>query len=138
MTDCIFCKIISGDIPASKIYEDDHILAFLDITQVTRGHTLVIPKTHVSNLLEMTDEMAGILFARLPKIARHLKEKLGAKGLNLLNNNEAAAGQTVFHAHVHLLPRLEEPDGLRITLEMKEPPIEELAELAKTLYLEDD
>lgn len=111
MTDCIFCKIISGDIPSYKIYEDDQTLAFLDITQTTKGHTLVIPKKHVRNVLEMTPDEAATLFSKVPVIATNLVEKLGASGLNILQNNEVIAGQTVFHAHVHLIPRFSEGDG---------------------------
>ncbi|CEN29112.1 MAG: HIT family protein [Lactococcus sp.] len=113
MTDCIFCKIIAGEIPAYKIYEDDDILAFLDITQTTKGHTLVIPKTHVRNVLDMTEDQARTLFAKLPSIAANITGKLGATGLNMLQNNEAVAGQTVFHAHVHLIPRYSSDDGFK-------------------------
>lgn len=137
MTDCIFCKIVAGDIPASKVYEDEQVLAFLDITQVTPGHTLVIPKAHVRNVLDMDHETAAQLFARVPKIARQLKDKLGASGLNIVNNNEPLAGQTVFHAHIHLLPRVSEDDGLDIRFETHEPDFAKLAELAQTLYLEE-
>ncbi|GFH40580.1 HIT family protein [Lactococcus insecticola] len=108
MTDCIFCKIVAGEIPSYKIYEDDDVLAFLDITQTTPGHTLVVPKTHVRNVLAMTPEQAGNLFSKIPAIANQLTEKLGASGLNILQNNEAIAGQSVFHAHVHLIPRYDD------------------------------
>ncbi len=137
MTDCIFCKIVAGHIPASKVYEDEQVLAFLDITQVTPGHTLVIPKRHVADIFEMEDETASIVFARIPKIARQLKEKLGAKGLNIVNNNGEIAGQTVFHSHIHLLPRLDEKDGLDIRFNTHEPDFDALGQLAQTLYLED-
>lgn len=137
MTDCIFCKIVAGEIPSFKVYEDDQVLAFLDITQVTPGHTLVIPKEHVRNVLEMKADAAAQLFSCVPKLARQLTDKLGARGLNILNNNEALAGQTVFHAHIHLLPRFGEDDGLRLSFESQEPDTSKLADLAKTLYLED-
>ncbi|MET3558234.1 histidine triad (HIT) family protein [Streptococcus rupicaprae] len=136
MTDCIFCKIVSGQIPSSKVYEDDQVLAFLDITQVTPGHTLVIPKTHVADIFDMDSDTAGLVFARIPKIASQLKEKLGAKGLNIINNNGEAAGQTVFHSHIHLLPRLDKEDGLAIQFETHEPDFTQLAQLAQELYLE--
>ena len=87
MSDCIFCQIVSGQIPSSKVYEDEEVLAFLDITQVTKGHTLVIPKKHYRNMLEMDAESASSLFARIPKIAKQLQEKLGAAGVNIINNN---------------------------------------------------
>lgn len=135
MTDCIFCKIVAGDIPASKVYENDNILAFLDITQVTKGHTLVIPKNHARNLFEMEAEQAAQLFAAVPAIARNLRDKTGAKGLNIISNLEPAAGQTVFHTHIHLLPRFDETDGLTISFETNEPDFDNLNRLASELYL---
>ncbi|GAX47873.1 HIT family protein [Pseudolactococcus reticulitermitis] len=111
MTDCIFCKIIAGEIPSYQIYEDDDVLAFLDITQTTKGHTLVVPKKHIRNVLEMSAEDAATLFAKIPKIAAHITQTLGASGMNILQNNETIAGQTVFHAHVHLIPRYRKDDG---------------------------
>ena len=135
MSDCIFCQIVSGQIPSSKVYEDEEVLAFLDITQVTKGHTLVIPKHHYRNMLEMDAEAASSLFARVPKIAQQLREKLGASGVNIINNNEEAAGQTVFHTHVHLLPRFDATDGLRLTFETHEPDFAALAQLAQEVFL---
>ena len=135
MSDCIFCQIVSGHIPSSKVYEDEEVLAFLDITQVTTGHTLVIPKKHYRNMLEMDAEAASSLFARVPKIAKQLQEKLGASGVNIINNNEEAAGQTVFHTHVHLLPRFDESDGLKLTFETHEPDFAALAQLAQEIFL---
>lgn len=106
MSECIFCKIINGDIPSRKVYEDDDVLAFLDISQVTKGHTLVIAKEHVRNLLEFTDDQASVLFSRIPAIARAVKNAHpDCGGLNMLMNSEEIASQSVFHAHVHLLPR---------------------------------
>ena len=135
MSDCIFCQIVSGQIPSSKVYEDEEVLAFLDITQVTTGHTLVIPKKHYRNMLEMDAEAASSLFARVPKIAKQLQDKLGASGVNIINNNEEAAGQTVFHTHVHLLPRFDATDGLRLTFETHEPDVAALAQLAQEIFL---
>ena len=122
MADCIFCKIIAGEIPSSTIYEDDQVVAFLDISQVTPGHTLVVPKQHFRNLLEMD---AGI--------ARKVMKATGAAGMNILNNNEEIAGQTVFHTHVHLAPRYEETDGLQISFETHEPDFPALAQLAEKI-----
>jgi len=135
MSDCIFCQIVSGQIPSSKVYEDEEVLAFLDITQVTKGHTLVIPKKHYRNMLEMDAEAASSLFARVPKIAKQLQEKLGSSGINIINNNEEAAGQTVFHTHVHLLPRFDATDGLKLTFETHEPDFAALAQLAQEIFL---
>ncbi|WP_026582386.1 HIT family protein [Bacillus sp. J33] len=114
MSDCIFCKIIKGDIPAAKVYEDEHVMAFLDISQVTKGHTLVIPKVHKENLFEMDPETARNYFEAVPKIANAIKAEFNPAGLNLLNNNGELAGQTVFHFHSHLIPRYGHGDGLGV------------------------
>lgn len=111
MNDCIFCKIIAGEIPSTKIYEDSEVLAFLDLTQTTKGHTLVVPKKHVRNLLAMEADEAGQLFSKVPFIANKIVKNLHASGMNILQNNEALAGQTIFHTHIHLIPRYEENDG---------------------------
>ncbi|MFD2760611.1 HIT family protein [Lentibacillus juripiscarius] len=109
--DCIFCKIIDGEIPSAKVYEDEAVYAFLDISQVTKGHTLVIPKTHTKNIYETPPEVAGKLFERIPKIADAIKSTYQPIGMNLLNNNEKPADQSVFHLHIHLIPRYGENDG---------------------------
>ncbi|HGI4823226.1 TPA: HIT family protein [Streptococcus agalactiae] len=136
MDNCIFCKIISGEIPSSKVYEDDEVLAFLDITQTTTGHTLLIPKKHVRNVLEMDEKTAQITFERLSKVARAVQAATKAKGMNIINNNEEVAGQTVFHAHVHLVPRFDESDGIKIHYTTHEPDFEALAKLAKEIRKE--
>lgn len=110
-SNCIFCKIIQGEIPAAKVYEDDHVLAFLDISQVTKGHTLVIPKTHRQDIFEMEPDTAANLFRVVPAIAKAVKEQNGAEGVNLLNNNGKTSGQTVFHYHMHIIPRYGQEDG---------------------------
>ncbi|GAB4073915.1 HIT family protein [Barrientosiimonas marina] len=109
--DCIFCKIINGDIPSAKVYEDENVYAFLDISQVTKGHTLVVPKTHTQNIYETPPDVAGKLFERVPAIANAIKRAYHPAGMNLLNNNEKIADQSVFHLHIHLLPRYDENDG---------------------------
>ncbi|MED3723506.1 HIT family protein [Geobacillus stearothermophilus] len=111
MSDCIFCKIVNGELPAAKVYEDEHVLAFLDISQVTKGHTLVIPKVHTENVFTLTPEAAGRLFRAVPVIANALNKAFSPVGLNLLNNNGEQAGQTVFHYHLHLIPRYGKGDG---------------------------
>lgn len=111
MSDCIFCKIINGDIPSAKVFENEHVLAFLDISQVTKGHTLIIPKIHKENIYELTPEIAQQVFEVAPKIANALKETYHPIGMNLVNNNGEKAGQSVFHFHLHLLPRYGEGDG---------------------------
>ncbi|MDQ0214759.1 histidine triad (HIT) family protein [Oikeobacillus pervagus] len=111
MSDCIFCKIINGEIPSAKVYEDEHVLAFLDISQVTKGHTLVIPKAHKENVFELDSETASYIFAAVPKVANAIKSEFQPVGMNLLNNNGKEAGQEVFHYHIHLLPRYGKGDG---------------------------
>ncbi|MFB4161816.1 HIT family protein [Geomicrobium sp. JSM 1781026] len=103
--DCIFCKIVDGDIPAMKVYEDDHCLAFLDISQATKGHTLLIPKNHEENIYELQEETAAHLLSKAPAIARAMKSTLQCEGMNLVNNNGEKASQSVFHFHMHLIPR---------------------------------
>jgi len=105
MSDCIFCKIIAGEIPSFKIYEDDDILAYLDINPFTKGHTLVIPKAHSANLLETGDDRLATVMAGVRKVAAHLKAALPCDGFNIMQNNGAAAGQTVNHLHFHIIPR---------------------------------
>ncbi len=111
MSDCIFCKIINGEIPSSKVYEDEHVFAFLDISQVTKGHTLLIPKVHKENVYELTPEIAQHIFSVTPKIATAIKEEFNPIGLNLLNNTGEEAGQSVFHFHLHFIPRYGKGDG---------------------------
>ncbi|MBU8905459.1 HIT family protein [Desertibacillus haloalkaliphilus] len=109
--DCIFCKITKGEIPSAKVYEDEHVLAFIDISQVTKGHTLVIPKVHQKDIFELSPDVASHLYSVVPKIANAIKKQFNPIGLNTVNNNGEAAGQTVFHYHLHLLPRYGEGDG---------------------------
>lgn len=115
MEDCIFCKIANGEIPSYKIYEDDVVYAFLDLSQTTPGHTLIIPKTHVKDIFEYDNDLAGEVFNRIPKIARALEKALpDMKGLNIVNNNKEIAYQSVFHSHIHLIPRYDENDDFSI------------------------
>jgi len=111
MSDCIFCKIINGEIPAAKVYENEHVLAFLDISQVTKGHTLVIPKIHKENVFELTSDTAKNIFEAVPAIANAIKTEFQPIGLNVVNNNGEEAGQSVFHFHMHLIPRYGKGDG---------------------------
>lgn len=112
MTDCIFCKIIDGEIPSAKVYEDDKVMAFLDMSQVTPGHTLVIPKKHVENVFDYDSDVSTDLAIRLPVIARAIREAYPeSKGLNIVNNNGEVAYQSVFHSHWHLIPRYEKEEG---------------------------
>ncbi|WP_207696095.1 HIT family protein [Enterococcus sp. DIV0212c] len=115
MSDCIFCKIINQEIPSYKVYEDDKVYAFLDITQVTKGHTLLVPKEHVTDIFEYDPALAGEVFARVPKVARALEKAFPEmQGLNIINNNKELAYQSVFHSHIHLIPRYGKTDDFSI------------------------
>lgn len=131
MSQCIFCKIINKEIPGHTIYEDEHVLAFLDISQSTKGHTLIIPKNHAKDIFSMTEDDMAHIFTVVPKLAKALKETFNANGLNIVNNNGEAAGQTVFHYHVHLIPRYDETDGFTTsyTNNMSNYSVEQLATL---------
>jgi histidine triad (HIT) family protein len=111
--DCIFCKIVAGEIPATKIYEDERTLAFMDIAPWTRGHVLVIPKTHAADLGEIGEDDLAAVAATAKRIALRQRERLGAEGSNLLNSFGAAAWQTVFHFHMHVIPRYS-GDGMQL------------------------
>ena len=116
--DCIFCKIVRGEIPSHKVYEDDDVLAFLDISQVTKGHTLVISKKHYDNFLSTPKEDMHKVMDVAQRIGQVQIMRLGAKGVNILTNVNKEAGQSVYHFHVHVIPRYEKQEGFRI--EMKE------------------
>lgn len=107
--DCIFCKIVNGEIPSYKVYEDDNLIAILDISQTTEGHTLVIPKKHYKNLYELDTLLSGEIFKVIPKIANGIKSAFHPIGLNLVINTEKPL-QTVEHFHIHLIPRYENDD----------------------------
>lgn len=105
--DCIFCKFVSKNIPTASIYEDDIVYAFLDIEPLNIGHTLVISKEHYRNIYDVPEEILGHMNTVAKKIAIKQKELLGAEGINIHMNNEKPAGQSVFHAHIHVMPRYE-------------------------------
>ena len=113
---CVFCKIISGEFSSKKIYEDDKVLAILDISQATVAHTLVMPKAHYENIYDLDQEVAQHLFSVVQKICSHYKETISnLEGINLLNNNGALAGQTVMHYHMHIIPRYADDDLVNMT-----------------------
>ena len=111
--DCIFCKIVAGQLPAQKVDEDERTVAFMDISPATRGHLLVVPREHVPNLLEIEPEDLQATLETAQRMARRISERLGVAGVNLLNSCGSAAWQTVFHFHVHVIPRYED-DPLRL------------------------
>lgn len=112
---CLFCSIVAGDIPSRQVYADDHAVAFLDINPWKRGHTLVIPRRHVDDVLAVDEALTEIAPA-IGATARLLTETLGADGINVLSSAGAVAGQEVFHLHVHLVPRYADDPGLRALL----------------------
>lgn len=111
MDDCVFCKIIKGDIPSYKIYEDEYTYSFLDISKDVDGHILVVPKKHVTNILDCDEETLHHVMDTVKKISNHLVDDLGYEGINLLNSNNEAGQQFVFHLHIHIIPRKKD-DGV--------------------------
>lgn len=120
MNNCIFCKIAAGEIPSYTIYEDQDFKAFLDIAPASKGHTILIPKQHATNLFELPDEIANKMLIVAKKIAVALKEELKYDGLNLLQNNGEVAGQSVFHFHMHLIPRYKDDNVVIKFVEQKD------------------
>ncbi|MCR5553483.1 MAG: HIT family protein [bacterium] len=113
MDDCIFCKIVSGEIPCHKIYEDEFTLAFLDISGDIYGHTLVVPKYHADNLLMANDEMLDHILKTVRRISKHYVDDCGFTGVNIMNNTGLSAGQTIMHLHFHIIPR-KENDNVKV------------------------
>lgn len=122
---CIFCKLANGDIPTNSIYEDDGYKVILDMSPATRGHALILPKNHYKNIYEMPEDKVAEAFGLAKKMAVTMTEKLGCDGFNLVQNNNEVAGQTVFHFHIHLIPRYEN-DGQNINWSPTSPSAEEL------------
>lgn len=114
MDNCIFCKIISGDIPSSVLYEDEAFKVIMDISPAAKGHAIIIPKKHFANLFELEDDFANKLLIVAKKVAKAMNKELECDGINLLQNNGEAAGQSVFHIHFHLIPRYHD-DKVKIT-----------------------
>lgn len=112
MSDCVFCKIMKGEIPADKVYEDNEFLGFLDITPINPGHVLLIPKAHYENLYDLPDEVLIKMAPLIKKLAIAVKKGVSAEGINIGMNNEQPAGQLVNHAHFHIMPRFSS-DGFR-------------------------
>ena len=125
MSDCIFCKIANGEIPSNTIFEDDNFRVILDNGPATKGHALVLPKKHYADLFEIPEETVMEAVKVAKKVAGTMKDKLGCDGLNLVQNNGAAAGQTVMHFHLHIIPRYEN-DGQHILWKPTSPSADEL------------
>ena len=130
--DCIFCKIANGEIPSKTIYENEEFRVILDLGPATKGHALILPKDHYANLYELPDETAANVMKLAKKMAMQMTEKLGCDGFNLVQNNGETAGQTVFHFHLHLIPRYKN-DGQKIGWKPGAPSQEELEEIKNTI-----
>ena len=129
MSDCVFCKIVAGQIPSTRVYEDEHSLAFMDIGQVNPGHVLVAVKKHADNLYALDDAQAAAVARAGVRVARAIRDAFKPEGLSVYQANGKAAGQTVFHYHIHLLPR-HAGDGMELTWPVKNPPREKLEDYA--------
>lgn len=136
MDNCIFCKIIAGEIPSAKVYEDDGFIAFMDINPIALGHTLVIPKTHCRNVFDTPLDVVAGFYPVVAKVANAVKKAFGADGVNIMQFNEPAAGQEVYHSHIHIIPRYE-GDNLGIVMPSRlKPTIEEIGETAAKIKKE--
>ena len=129
---CIFCKIANGEIPSRTLYEDEKFRVIMDLGPATRGHSLILPKEHYANLYEIPEDLAADAAKLAKKLAIRMTEKLGADGFNIIQNNNKAAGQTVPHYHVHLIPRYQN-DGQHILWNPGEMPAEEMDEILNTI-----
>jgi len=132
MEGCVFCRIVNGELPAAKVFEDESTLAFMDLQSVNPGHTLVVVKPHRANLYELDDELAGAALRTAARVARAVKKAYGCEGVTLFQANEKAGAQTVFHFHIHVLPRWE-GDGMALAWPAKNPSREALDEMAAKL-----
>ncbi len=130
--DCIFCKIVAGELPAERVQEDEHTVAFMDLNPWTRGHALVIPRRHSKNLYEVQDEDLRNTASAAKVLAERMRDRLHCDGVNLLNACEPAAWQTVFHFHIHVIPRYVD-DPLRLPVHPEQASREELGAVAAEL-----
>jgi histidine triad (HIT) family protein len=131
MAETVFAKILRGEIPCHRIYEDDSVLAFLDVNPVSRGHTLVIPKEPAETVDQLSDDAAAAIGRVLPRIARAVLAATGTRAFNILQNNGAAAHQAVFHVHFHIIPK--HADGSGLGVGWKAAPLTDGAELARAI-----
>jgi histidine triad (HIT) family protein len=132
MSNCVFCRIVAKEIPAVVVYEDEQTVAFMDAGQVNPGHVLVAAKGHAENLYELNDAQASALLRTAARVARAIREAYKPQGLSVYQANGKAAWQTVFHYHMHLVPR-HEGDGMALTWPAKNPPREKLGEYAAAI-----
>jgi histidine triad (HIT) family protein len=129
MSDCVFCRIVARQIPATVVHEDEHVLAFMDLGQVNPGHVLVTVKAHAESLYALSDAQASAVLPVAGRVARAIRAAFNPEGLSVYQANGKAAGQTVFHYHLHLVPRYE-GDGMALSWPVKNPPREKLEEYA--------
>jgi len=132
MNNCVFCRIMAKEIPATVVHEDEHTLAFMDIGQVNPGHVLVAVKKHAENIFALNEAQAAAVFCSAAKVARAIRAAFEPQGLSVYQANGAVAGQTVLHLHIHLVPRYE-GDGMALTWPVNNPPREKLAEYAQKI-----
>ena len=136
-TNCIFCKIIAGEIPSNTIYEDDEFKVILDLAPAAKGHALILPKSHYADVYEIDEEVAGKAMKLAKKLVMHMTEVLGCDGFNILQNNHEVEGQTVFHFHMHLIPRYKDAKNNDILKWSEETfSAEEMAEIRDALKSE--
>ena len=130
--DCIFCRIVAGELPAHRVDEDEHTVAFMDLNPWTRGHALVVSRTHTPNLYEIDDEELARANAAARRLALRMRDRLGCDGINVLNSCEPAAWQTIFHFHLHVIPRYDD-DPLELPTRPQEADPDALEEIADIL-----
>ncbi len=131
--DCIFCKIVNGQIPSKIVFENDTNMAFLDINPISQGHTIVIPQKHYSTIESLPDEEVSNLFKTVKKVASLIHDKLDIDGYNIIQNNFRAAGQMVEHSHVHIIPRNRRDRKISLNIPKKQASDEELEKVMKKL-----
>jgi histidine triad (HIT) family protein len=130
--DCIFCKVLSGEIPSQRVYEDEHAVAVMDINPWTRGHAVVIPRKHAADILEIEESELGHVVVAAKRLAAKMRETLQPDGINLLQSNGSAAWQTIFHLHFHVIPRYDD-DPLELPTRPRPAEPEELAKVAEEI-----
>lgn len=131
--DCVFCKIVNGEIPSKTIYEDDKFKVFFDLGPATRGHALIVPKEHYENIFELDNDLASDVFVLAKRLATVMMDAFKADGFNVIQNNGKLAGQSVFHFHVHLIPRYEGDEAIKFwkAQETSEKELTKLQEFVK-------
>lgn len=131
---CVFCKIVNGDIPSFKIYENDYVICFLDINASSKGHTLIVPKKHFDNIFDIDEEYSTEIMKAIKVVTNKLKEKLHVENVNIINNSGELAGQTVMHIHFHVIPRYKN-DGIVISPKQNEPNFDELKAIQNQIIM---